>query len=139
MNASKEEALKWISELKPGDKVIQLNGLNNPVGVLHIAKVTPSGIVRTKENLSFQQSKWTDCFHVRGIADARGEIVPNNETLAKTARENQERIAAEKAKAAKISKAKNLCYELAYGKKRMTLELAEAIIAACEKEVGYDG
>lgn len=135
MENTKEAALKWIAEIAPGDEVIHKGGWNNkPVGVLRVTKVTPSGIIRTEEKLSFQQVRWTTRFWVKGIADTHGEIVPYDDTLANEAREYQARIAAENMKKAKLNKAKTLCYELAYGKRQMTLALAETIIAACEKE-----
>ena len=135
MEDTKEAALKWIAEIAPGDEVILKGGWkNNPVGVLRVTKVTPTGIIRTEEKLSFQQVRWTSRFWVKGIADTHGEIVPYDDTLANEAREYQARIAAENMRKAKLNKAKTLCYELAYGKRQMTLALAETIIAACEKE-----
>ena len=135
MENTKEAALNWIAGLAPGDEVIHTDGFKSkPVGVLRVTKVTPTGIIRTEEKLSFQQVRWTSRFWVKGIADTQGEIVPYDDTLANEAREYQARIAAENMKKAKLIKAITLCSELASGKRQMTLALAETIIAACEKE-----
>lgn len=132
MKNTKEAAQEWVSKLAPGDEVLYLDHWGEPFCVLHVAKVTPTGIVRTKEKRSFQQHKWARSFFVNEIAGTYGRIVPYDETLANEANELQKRIAAENVKKAKLNKAKTLCYELAYGKRQMTLALAEAIIEAFE-------
>lgn len=68
--ATKQEAMEWIRSLKPGDQVIHVEyGYlgQNPVGILTVSKVTPSGIIRANDGkLSFRQDKWTDTFCVSG-------------------------------------------------------------------------
>lgn len=49
---TQEEAQAWVASLEPGDVVVHQFYCDE--SVLHIKKVTPSGIIRTQEGLSFK-------------------------------------------------------------------------------------
>lgn len=51
---TQEEANAWVASLKPGDIVVYQYYRDNRI--LHIKKVTPTGIIRTQEGMSFKLS-----------------------------------------------------------------------------------
>lgn len=132
---TKEDALVWVSSLKPGDKVICTNSMHDtPVAVLTIKNVTPTGIVRTEENESFRQNRYSSSMCVSGYGHSIGRIVPYNDALADQAAEYQRKQRIRKENEATIRRAEYLCYELSYHKRKMSLAMAKKIVQMVEDE-----
>lgn len=125
---TRQEAEAWVASLKPGDKVIQMDYRPRPVAVLTVKKVTATGIVRTEEDFSFRQSRYGSLADVRGCGASYGYIVPYNEDLAKRAEEYLQKIKAQNEERQILDRAKSLCWDLAYGKRELSLSLAKKII-----------
>lgn len=136
---TKAEAEAWIASLKPGDKVIQAetgcgSELGSPMAVLTIKKVTATGIVRTEEGLSFQQNRYSSLAYVCGHGGTNGAIVPYDYALAEKAEECQRKKQAAEEERRILRDAKNICWEIAYGKKPLSLSLAKTIIKSYKEK-----
>ena len=132
---TKEDALTWVFSLKRGDKVIYTNSIHDtPIGVLTVKNVTPTGIVRTEENESFCQNRYSSSACVSGYGKSIGRIVPYDDNLAVQAAEYQRKHRIQKENEATIRRAEYLCYELSYHKRRMSLAMAKKIVQMVEDE-----
>ena len=121
----REKMSNWVKSLKPGDEVIFYGFMDRPEKVLTVSKVTPSGIVRTNGGSFKQASYGSSVFRYGG---GFGSILPYTEETAKKAREHEGAVKAEENKQKLIRYAKVVCYDLCYGKREMTTDIAWAIL-----------
>ena len=137
---TKQEAEAWVASLKPGDKVIRFdNWPHKPVAVMTVKKVTATGIVRTEAGYSYRQSRYGSSADVRGYGDPCGYIMPYNEDLAKQAEEYQQKIKAQNEATAILNRAKSLCWDVAYGRRELSLSAAKTILELWTQEDNQNG
>ena len=135
---TKQDAEAWIKSLKPGDKILQVetgwgSEKGSPIAVLTVKKVTGTGIIRTEEGQSFQQNRYMSAAHIAGYGGTNGAVVPYDDTLAEKAEAYQQKKKAEEENVRIVLTAKNICWEIAYGKKPLSLSLAKKIIKEYEE------
>lgn len=136
---TRDDAEAWVKSLQPGDKVIQIETGwgkdNSPIAVLTVKRVTDTGIVRTEEGQSFKQSKYSNSFNVVCYGGVLGgAIVPYDDAKAEKAVAHQQKVRADEERQKTLNKAKNICWDIAYGKKPLSISLAKTIVAAYQEK-----
>lgn len=136
---AKQEAEAWVKSLKPGDKIIKVEtgwcgNEDTPMAVLTVKKVTATGIVRTVEGQSFQQKRYTNNAYVGEYGGTDGAIVPYDDGLAEKAEAYQQNKKAAENNRLIIRDAKNICWDIAYSRKPLSLSLAKKILKEYKEE-----
>lgn len=128
MEAREYPAFTADNAPKAGEKVIKIKGFRRePVAVLTVTKVTPTGIIRTAEGESFKP--W--------YSGEYTEITPYTEELAAQALEYQRRQEEEQARRKAISEARQACRVMADRGSTLPYEVAVELLEVYEawKEV----
>lgn len=124
---TREENEAWVASLKPGDVVIHKRR-NNYLRLLHVKKVTPTGIIRTEEG-SFKISDWSDM--VRGYGSTDGDLVPATDGLISLAKKQQKEREEEKERRCTVNSAIYTARTLKT--ERITFEFAKDFLELCKK------
>lgn len=113
---TQEETKAWVASLKPGDVVVHQFFHDNRI--LHIKKVTPTGIIRTREGPSFK-------FCYGGSVDCCGEkysgwIVPATPELLNSIKEKETVL-------------KAYCVTRGLYTSNMTVDFAKEFLELCQR------
>lgn len=134
---TREDGIAWAQSLKPGDKVFLADKYRKDKleRVLMVKKVTPSGIVRTKEGMDFKQDThfFSESFDVCGYGKTRGRIVPYTEERAKQYEAQRRRTEQEQEEMQLIMTAQSICRSFCENRRWMAVETARKIIEIAEE------
>lgn len=125
---TREENEAWVTSLKPGDVVIHKRW-NKYLRLLHVKKVTPTGIIRTEEGNSFKISNWSGM--VRGYGSTDGELAPAADELISLAEKQQKEREGEKERRCTVNSAIYTARTLKT--ERITFEFAKDFLELCKK------
>lgn len=101
---------------------------NNYLRLLHVKKVTPTGIIRTEEG-SFKISDWGGM--VIGYGSTDGDLVPATDELISLAKKQQKEREEEKERRCTVNSAVYTARTL--NSKRITFEFAKDFLELCKK------
>lgn len=129
---TREETRAWALSLKPGDKVVKTKYWDKtPVDVLTVEKITKSGMVATNKGTYHMTSEWESDYKGRGNAD--GNIIPATPENIQMAEDYHREEEENKKKRSVIGKALEAAYDLRYGKREMTYEIAVELLELLER------
>lgn len=124
---TREETREWALSLKPGDKVVKTKYWDQtPVEVLTVERLTKTGRVVTNKGTYHMTSEWDHSY--KGYGNAEGTIIPATEENIQKAEEYYKKDEEEKRRRMIIREAKEVAYNLWYGKTEMTYEIAVGIL-----------
>lgn len=129
---TREEKRAWALSLKPGDKVVKTKYWNEtPVDVLTVERLTKTGRVVTNKGTYHMSSEWDSTY--KGYGNAEGTIIPATPENIQRAEEYYREEEENKKKRSVISKALEAAYDLRYGKREMTYEIAVELLELLER------
>lgn len=130
---TRAEIEAWVHLLQPGDEVAVGGYGRDRTMIGIVTKVTPSGIVRTKDHGSFKtKNHYSDNYeYVDGFGSYK-TIEPFTPELYAIAKSNMEKIRREAMEQRAISKAQDLALRIGWNKIRITYDQAVKLIAIFE-------
>lgn len=129
---TREEKREWALSLKPGDKVVKTKYWDEtPVEVLTVERLTKTGRVVTNKGTYHMSSEWDRSY--KGYGDAEGTIIPATPENIKMAEDYHREEEENKKKWSVIHKALEAAYDLRYGKREMTYEIAVELLELLER------
>ena len=132
---TRAEIEAWVKSLQPGDEVAVggLGRYNTMIGV--VEKVTPSGIVKTKDHGNYKLKNVTNLNGEYEFVHGHGHykhIEPWKPGLYGIAKSNMEKIRREAMEQKAISEAQDLALRIGWNKMRITYDQAVKLIEIFE-------
>ena len=128
--------IKFDTPPKVGDKVIKgrstYTGAFWPEAVLTVSKVTPSGIIRTEEGISYRPIKYSSSYSEDGRR-GNSTIAPYSEELERQVAEYRKERERKQEARQTIEKAISACFDMADWNGRMSYETAVKILAVYDE------
>lgn len=123
---TREETLAWAKSLKPGDVVIW-SRYGGYYRALTVQKVTPTGIVKTEDDMSFAQTSW--CSDISGRGRTFGKIIPATDELLAEAKKQEADREVERRKKETVQKSRYKMRSISC----ISYEFAADFLELCEK------